>query len=98
MPGRTTRRSVSSETRRLVGLPNQQCRQRFGQPAISSAMAILCDCNGGISRITQALRQVYYGLVKRIMREERQVIPCYAGWLSAHILQIDKKYAVAAAA
>jgi len=41
---------------------------------------------GGISRITQALRLVYYDLVKRIMREERQVIPCYAGWLSAHIL------------
>jgi MoaA/NifB/PqqE/SkfB family radical SAM enzyme len=40
----------------------------------------------GISRITQALRLVYYDLVKRIMREERQVIPCYAGWLSAHIL------------
>ena len=41
---------------------------------------------GGISRITQALRLVYYDLVKRIMREKRQVIPCYAGWLSAHIL------------
>jgi MoaA/NifB/PqqE/SkfB family radical SAM enzyme len=41
---------------------------------------------GGISRVTQALRLVYYDLVKRIMREKRQVIPCYAGWLSAHIL------------
>jgi MoaA/NifB/PqqE/SkfB family radical SAM enzyme len=41
---------------------------------------------GGISRLTQALRLVYYDLVKRIMRERRQVIPCYAGWLSAHIL------------
>jgi MoaA/NifB/PqqE/SkfB family radical SAM enzyme len=40
----------------------------------------------GISRVTQALRLVYYDLVKRIMRERRQVIPCYAGWLSAHIL------------
>ena len=40
----------------------------------------------GISRITQALRLVYYDLVKRILRERRQVIPCYAGWLSAHIL------------
>jgi MoaA/NifB/PqqE/SkfB family radical SAM enzyme len=41
---------------------------------------------GGISRVTQALRLAYYDLVKRIMREQRQVIPCYAGWLSAHIL------------
>jgi D,D-heptose 1,7-bisphosphate phosphatase len=41
---------------------------------------------GGISRVTQALRLVYYDLVKRIMRERRQVIPCYAGWLSGHIL------------
>jgi MoaA/NifB/PqqE/SkfB family radical SAM enzyme len=41
---------------------------------------------GGISRVTQALRRVYYDLVKRIMREQRQVIPCYAGWLSGHIL------------
>jgi len=39
-----------------------------------------------VSRTTQALRLVYYDLVKRIMREKRQVIPCYAGWLSAHIL------------
>ena len=40
----------------------------------------------GISRMTQALRLVYYDLVKRIMREQRQVIPCYAGWISAHIM------------
>ncbi|MBN1641079.1 MAG: radical SAM protein [Anaerolineae bacterium] len=40
----------------------------------------------GISRATQALRLVYYDLVVRILREKRQVIPCYAGWLSAHIL------------
>ena len=40
----------------------------------------------GISRMTQALRLVYYDLVKRIMGEQRQVIPCYAGWLSGHIL------------
>jgi MoaA/NifB/PqqE/SkfB family radical SAM enzyme len=40
----------------------------------------------GVSRITQALRLVYYELVKRILHEQRQVIPCYAGWLSGHIL------------
>lgn len=39
----------------------------------------------GFARITQALRARYYGLVKRILAEERQVIPCYAGWASGHI-------------
>jgi MoaA/NifB/PqqE/SkfB family radical SAM enzyme len=38
-----------------------------------------------ISRITEAFRVSYYRLVKRILDEEDQVIPCYAGWASAHI-------------
>jgi MoaA/NifB/PqqE/SkfB family radical SAM enzyme len=40
---------------------------------------------GGISRITEAFRVEYYGLVKRILAEERQVIPCFAGTASAQI-------------
>ena len=40
---------------------------------------------GGISKVTQAFRQRYYELVKQILRERRQVIPCYAGWASGHI-------------
>jgi len=39
----------------------------------------------GFARITQAFRVEYYRLVKRILREKRQVIPCYAGWASCHI-------------
>jgi MoaA/NifB/PqqE/SkfB family radical SAM enzyme len=39
----------------------------------------------GISRITQAFRLQYYDLVKRILREKRQVLPCYAGFVSAQI-------------
>ncbi|NLP04520.1 radical SAM protein [Candidatus Fermentibacteria bacterium] len=38
-----------------------------------------------LGRITTALRIVYYDLVVRIMEESRQVIPCYAGILNAHI-------------
>lgn len=38
-----------------------------------------------LGRITTALRIVYYDLVVRIMQEKRQVIPCYAGILNAHI-------------
>ena len=39
----------------------------------------------GIARVTEAFRIRYYRLVKRILDEEDQVIPCYAGWASAHI-------------
>jgi len=39
----------------------------------------------GFARVTQAFRARYYALVKRILHERRQVIPCYAGWASGHI-------------
>jgi MoaA/NifB/PqqE/SkfB family radical SAM enzyme len=39
----------------------------------------------GISKVTEAFRVEYYKLVKRILSEERQVIPCFAGWASAQI-------------
>ncbi len=39
----------------------------------------------GMSKITMAFRIEYYNLVKRIMRDERQVIPCYSGVASAQI-------------
>lgn len=40
---------------------------------------------GGVSRVTEAFRVEYYNLVKRVLVERRQVIPCYAGWASAQI-------------
>jgi sulfatase maturation enzyme AslB (radical SAM superfamily) len=39
----------------------------------------------GIARITQAFRVQYYSMVERWLREQRQLIPCYAGWASAQI-------------
>jgi MoaA/NifB/PqqE/SkfB family radical SAM enzyme len=39
----------------------------------------------GLARITQAFRARYYQLALRVLRERRQVIPCYAGWASVHI-------------
>jgi MoaA/NifB/PqqE/SkfB family radical SAM enzyme len=39
----------------------------------------------GVSRVTQAFRLEYYRLVKGILSEQRQVIPCFAGWASAQI-------------
>lgn len=39
----------------------------------------------GLSRITRALRIEYYRLVKKVLRQRTQVIPCYAGIASAQI-------------
>lgn len=39
----------------------------------------------GISRVTEAFRVEYYKLVKDILSEETQVIPCFAGWASTQI-------------
>ncbi len=43
------------------------------------------QCFKGISQITQAFRLQYYNLVKQILHEKRQILPCYAGFASAHI-------------
>jgi MoaA/NifB/PqqE/SkfB family radical SAM enzyme len=39
----------------------------------------------GIAEVTAAFRRQYYDLVKRTLREHRQVIPCMAGVASAQI-------------
>jgi MoaA/NifB/PqqE/SkfB family radical SAM enzyme len=39
----------------------------------------------GMNKITQAFRIEYYNLVKRILRDRKQIIPCYSGIASAQI-------------
>lgn len=39
----------------------------------------------GLNKITQAFRIEYYTLVKKILRDRKQVIPCFAGITSAQI-------------
>ncbi len=39
----------------------------------------------GLARVTQAFRANYYQFAKRTLFEQRQVIPCYAGWASCQI-------------
>jgi MoaA/NifB/PqqE/SkfB family radical SAM enzyme len=39
----------------------------------------------GLARVTQAFRAQYYQLAKGILDQQRQVIPCMAGWASGHI-------------
>jgi MoaA/NifB/PqqE/SkfB family radical SAM enzyme len=38
-----------------------------------------------VGRLVESLRLEYYDLVKRTLVEKTQVIPCYAGWASAHL-------------
>ncbi|MCK5606475.1 radical SAM protein, partial [Candidatus Pacearchaeota archaeon] len=38
-----------------------------------------------LAKVTESLRLVYYDLVVRILREHRQVIPCYGGISNVHI-------------
>ncbi|MBI2844723.1 MAG: radical SAM protein [Armatimonadetes bacterium] len=40
---------------------------------------------GKLGRTTNAFRLVYYDLVVRILREKRQVLPCYGGISNVHI-------------
>ena len=39
----------------------------------------------GVARVARAFRVQYYDLVQAWLREQRQIIPCYAGWASAQI-------------
>lgn len=39
----------------------------------------------GMNKITMAFRIEYYNLVKRILRDKQQIIPCYSGIASAQI-------------
>jgi len=40
---------------------------------------------GGIANIARAFRLEYYGMVKKVLLEKEQIIPCYAGFMSAQI-------------
>ncbi len=41
--------------------------------------------HSGVSKMTQAFRLEYYDHVKKVLTEKRQILPCYAGFASAHI-------------
>ncbi|HET9300893.1 MAG TPA: radical SAM protein [Candidatus Polarisedimenticolaceae bacterium] len=56
------------------------------EPAIAHLEGRLRNGSGdGLPRLTRAIRLVYYGLARRTLRENRQVIPCYAGIASVHL-------------
>jgi hypothetical protein len=39
----------------------------------------------GIAKITEAFRIEYYNLVKQVLRDRKQIIPCYSGTASVQI-------------
>ncbi len=68
-----------------VGLPITPSREDYRRTIDRLIAHVEQRSYRRISRITEAFRVHYYKLVKRILDEEDQVIPCYAGWASAHI-------------
>jgi MoaA/NifB/PqqE/SkfB family radical SAM enzyme len=68
-----------------VGLPITPSPEEYAA-AIDRLMAYVNSKQyKGVAKITEAFRVEYYKLVKRILDEQDQVIPCYAGWASAQI-------------
>jgi MoaA/NifB/PqqE/SkfB family radical SAM enzyme len=68
-----------------VGLPITPSPERYAR-AIDRLLAYVRGRRfRGMARVTEAFRLEYYELVKRILDEQDQVIPCYAGWASAHV-------------
>lgn len=68
-----------------VGLPITPSPEEYAA-AIDRLMAYVNSKRyKGVAKITEAFRVEYYKLVKRILDEQDQVIPCYAGWASAQI-------------
>jgi MoaA/NifB/PqqE/SkfB family radical SAM enzyme len=68
-----------------VGLPITPDKDSYGEAIDSLVAYIKSKRYKGIARITEAFRLEYYELVKRVLAEQDQVIPCYAGWASAQI-------------
>lgn len=68
-----------------VGLPITPDKESYSQAIDRLIDYITSKRYKGISRITEAFRVEYYDLVKRVLAEQDQVIPCYAGWASAQI-------------
>lgn len=68
-----------------VGLPITPDKDAYGQAIDGLIEYVESKQFTGMAKITEAFRVEYYRLVKNILDEEDQVIPCYAGWASAQI-------------
>jgi MoaA/NifB/PqqE/SkfB family radical SAM enzyme len=68
-----------------VGLPITPDKESYGRAIDRLIEHVQKRPYKGVAKITEAFRVEYYKLVKRILDEGDQVIPCYAGWASAQI-------------
>lgn len=68
-----------------VGLPITPSKEEYAQAIDRLVRYVESKQYTGIAKITEAFRVEYYKLVKHILDEQDQVIPCYAGWASAQI-------------
>ena len=68
-----------------IGLPITPDPETYRRAAARLIAHVEAHSYRGVARITEAFRVEYYKLVQRILTEQEQVIPCYAGWASAQI-------------
>lgn len=68
-----------------VGLPITPAKEDYALAIDRLIAHVEKNQYHGIAKITEAFRVEYYQLVKRILDEEDQVLPCFAGWASAQI-------------
>lgn len=68
-----------------VGLPITPSAEKYRRAIDRLVAYVRRKPFRGMARVTEAFRVEYYELVKRMLDEQDQVIPCYAGWASAQI-------------
>lgn len=81
MGGRETKKTDPEPTDAIWLSPNTLC---IG-PIIKSRFLLTLAKKRELAKDSESLRLVYYDLVVRILREQSQVIPCYAGISNVHI-------------
>ncbi len=68
-----------------VGLDITPLAKEYGPVADFLSERAHASSARGMARVTQSFRARYYQLAKRTLVEQRQIIPCLAGWASGHI-------------
>jgi MoaA/NifB/PqqE/SkfB family radical SAM enzyme len=68
-----------------IGLDITPPAEKYAQVVQQLVDDIDDNTTDGVAGIAQAFRRHYYQIAQRTIREQRQVLPCYAGIASAHI-------------
>jgi MoaA/NifB/PqqE/SkfB family radical SAM enzyme len=65
--------------------PDAEAYAKFAEELSGHIRSDYLHSKKNVSRVTQGFRLKYYQLATQVMRENRQVIPCYAGYASCQI-------------